>query len=47
MLTGLTKSTDHPSRGPKDHINRRISHSGSKDQHKGETRNHGCWDPHV
>ena len=34
-------------RGPKDHINMRISHSGSKDQYKGDTRNHDWWDPYV
>ena len=34
-------------RGPADHINIRISHSGSKGQHKGDTRNHGLHDPHV
>ena len=27
--------------GPKDYINIRISHSGSKAKHKGHTRNHG------
>ena len=26
--------------GPKDHINIRISHSGSKDQHEGDTKKH-------
>ena len=37
---------EHP-RGPKYHINIRISHSGSNGQYKGDTRNHGCWDPYV
>ena len=30
-----------------DHINIRISHSGSEDQYKGDTRNHGWWYPYV
>ena len=30
-------------RGPKDHMNIRISLSGPKDQHKGDTRNHDWW----
>ena len=37
-------------RGPTDHINMRISHSGSKgqeSQEKGDTRNHVLQDPHV
>ena len=32
-------------RGPKDHINRRISHRGAKAQYEGYTRNHGLEDP--
>ena len=35
------------SRGPKDHINIRISPSGSHEQYKGDTRNHALWDPYV
>ena len=34
-------------RGPKDHIDTRISHSSSKAQYKGNTRNHGVKDPYV
>ena len=30
---------DNYDRGPKDHINLRISHSGSKAQYRGYTRN--------
>ena len=33
--------------GPKDHISRRILHSGSKVQYKRDTRNHGLQDPFV
>ena len=33
--------TIHIIRGPKDHINIRIPHSGSKDQYKEDTRKHG------
>ena len=29
-------------RSPKDHINIMISHSDSKDQYQGDSRNHGC-----
>ena len=29
-------------RGPRHHINIRISHPGSKAQYKGHARNHGC-----
>ena len=35
---------DH-SRGPEEHINIRILHSGSKTQDKGDSRNHGLKDP--
>ena len=35
ILSGLTKSTDHPSRGPEDHINTGILHPGSE-AHDGE-----------
>ena len=39
------------SKRPKDHINIRIWHSGSKAQYtyiyRGDTRNHGLWDPYV
>ena len=31
----------------KNHINMMISHSGSKAQHKEDTRNHGLEDPYV
>ena len=34
-------------RGPKDHINITISHSGSRGQYEGDTRNHGWQDPCV
>ena len=34
-------------RGPKVHINTRISHAGSKAQYKGDTRNTVWWDPYV
>ena len=34
-------------RGPKDHINIGISHSCSRAQCKGDTRNHGWYDPSV
>ena len=34
-------------RGPKDHINRRILHSGSKAQYKRHTRNSVLWNPYV
>ena len=34
-------------RGPRDHINIRISHSNSKALNKGDTRNHGLEDPYV
>ena len=33
--------------GQKDNIHRRISHSGSKGQYKGDTRNYVLKDPHV
>ena len=33
--------------GPKDHIETRISNSGSKAQHKRDTRNQVLQDPHV
>ena len=33
--------------GPKDHINIRISHFGSKAQYTGDTRNTVWYDPHV
>ena len=33
----------HAFRGPKDHINIRISHSGKKAQYGGDTRNYGLW----
>ena len=32
---------------PKDHIDIRISHPGSKAQYKGDTRNHAVQDPSV
>ena len=32
---------------PKDHINTRISHVGSKPQYHGDTRNTVLWDPYV
>ena len=38
-LSILVADSFHLAKGPKDHINTRISHSGSKAQHKGETRN--------
>ena len=34
-------------RGPEDHINIRISHSGSRARYEGHARNHVLWDPHV
>ena len=34
-------------RGPKDHINMRVSRSGSNAQYKGDNRNHVLWDPYV
>ena len=34
-------------RGPKEHINTRISHSGSKAQYEGDARNHVLQDPYV
>ena len=34
-------------RGPKDHMNARILHPGSKAQDKADCRNHGLWDPSV
>ena len=37
----VMNSNPKVSRGPKDHINIRISPSASKDQYKGDTRNHG------
>ena len=33
--------------GTKDHTNIRILHSGSKAHSKGDTRNHGLYDPYV
>ena len=33
--------------GPKDHINIRILHSGSKARPKGDTKNRGVQDPYV
>ena len=54
VLAHLMASWSYPgslspayNRGPKDHINVRISHSGSKAQNKGDTRIHGLWDPYV
>ena len=41
------KQHSRNSRGPKDHINIRIRHSGSKAQYQGDTGNHGLWDPYV
>ena len=34
-------------RGPTDHINIRISHSGFPAQYKGDTRNNGRWGPLI
>ena len=34
-------------RGPKDHINIRILHSGSKAQENGDSRNHCLQDPYY
>ena len=42
-LTHLQSLSKAGFKGATDHINIRISHSGSKD-HKGDTRNHGLWD---
>ena len=36
-----------PMGGPKDHINIRISHPGSRAQYRGNTRNHGLYDPFL
>ena len=33
--------------GPADHINLRISHSGSRARYKGDARNYGLKDPSV
>ena len=33
--------------GPTDHINTRISHSGSKAQYERDARNHGLQDPYA
>ena len=47
--TWESASEDGPARdrGPKDHINTRISHSGSKAQYKGDIRYDGLWDPYA
>ena len=34
-------------RGPKAHLNTRISHSGFKAQFEGGTRNHALWHPYA
>ena len=36
-----------PTTGPKDHMDIRISHSGSRGPYEGDTRNHGLQDPYV
>ena len=41
MVSGIAFLAGLGSRGPRDHINIRISHSGSKDPYKGDTKNHG------
>ena len=42
LAAANTRAVD---RGTKDHMSIRISHIGSKDQDKGDTKNHGWQDP--
>ena len=39
----ISAPEDQRHRVPKEHINIRISHSGSAAQKKGDSRNHGLW----
>ena len=45
MVLGVNGRFHRRSTGPKDHINIRTSHSGSKAQHKEDIRNNGLQDP--
>ena len=45
-ILGIGETPCHKKdRGPKDHINMRISHSGSEAQHKWDIKNHALYDP--
>ena len=47
VLDGKGTRPQASCKAPKDHIDTRISHSGSKAQYKGDIRNHGWKDPYV